>query len=104
MQIREYDKEIVKAFLMREGAQFPQSRDNPALYVDKVLPLLEKEMLKYPEGCNHFAIESLTNGGQVDSKLVLTPEPWNWKVTEISFYLPPVFNGGVGSSVQEKTK
>lgn len=102
MKLKPEDMGIVTAFLEREAKDYRWKDEvqGPKDFIVKQLINIETEMAKYPKGANFAVLHSLTNMGQTQRSIALTPEPWCWEERDINFYLGTTPRDGVGSSRQ----
>lgn len=91
MKIQEKDISLVMAFIENDCKSFTSvdvAKKSKAIF-DKISKMLGK--LK--NGANFVIFEQLTNLGQIDASLSVTPIPWDWRGGNINISLYPGENG-----------
>jgi hypothetical protein len=66
-------------------------------FVNRMFKLIVSKTLD--KGFDYVQIQSITNMGLIDSQLILTAAPWDWKNGNVIICLPPSPNGGVSFSI-----
>jgi hypothetical protein len=94
--IRPGDVPVVNAFLLREAREFTRDEGKVTEYIHS---MTEKLDAFGDEGYDFVHIQSLTNMGQVNAELVLSPVNWDWKNGRLHLLLPPSLTGFIGKGV-----
>lgn len=100
MWISERDEDLLKAFIEREAKDFKfRNFGREEVYRNRMYSLCKTEMAKIREA-DYIEIESLTNLGLLDRKLVLSCQPW---VRGVRYCLMLPVSPGGGMHIQQRT-
>lgn len=88
MYINARDRLLVFAFLMREAQDFEYKERTPEDVAKEYMAAFELELSNLDGGANYLKIHSMTNLGQTDRRLDITPHPFD-SSRDVVCYLPP---------------
>lgn len=103
MRIAKQDELLVLAFLLREANDFRYKERAVENVAGEYLHALQAELAKIDQKADFIHIESLTNIGQVERSLRITPVEWGYPgIVLVTLPPSPVPKGRIRASWMEK--